>query len=226
MKILIADDDKHLREGLEALLSEEGYHCKTASDGVEALLEQESFQPDLCILDIKMPRMNGLNVCKTLRKRSPSLQILILTALDSEPDQIKGLDLGADDYIGKPFSPNTLLARVRAISRRCHNQKSRVDAKMHFSGFALNVKTLRLQYQDKTLSLTKRECEFLKILFAHPGEAISRNQIFDTCWHREFVPNSRSLDQFVLTLRQKMSNHLAAPDIIKSVYGIGYKCET
>ncbi|MEM0912563.1 MAG: response regulator transcription factor [Pseudomonadota bacterium] len=225
MKILIADDDRHLREGLEALLSGEGYECRTASDGVEALLEQKRFQPDLCILDIKMPRMNGLSVCKTLRKRSPFVQILMLTALDSEPDQIRGLDLGADDYIGKPFNPDTFLARVRVISRRYERNKSPEDTVISFDEFSLNTKTLCLGYQSETLAVTKRECEFLKFIFARPGEAISRDQIFDVCWHQEFVPNSRSLDQFVSTLRQKMSNQLGSPDIIKSVYGIGYKCE-
>lgn len=222
MKILVVEDDKHLREGLVTLLTAEGYDCIDAADGVAALSIHESFSPDLCVFDIMMPRMDGIALCKIVRKRTPKVSILFLTALDQDVDQIKGLNVGADDYIAKPFNPDTLLARVRALLRRSTMQNQITSKQMKYRAFVLNQSELSAYYHNKSVELSQRESDFLTFLLEHPNIALDRNQIFDQCWHRDFIPNSRSLDQFVLVLRQKLEQQLGTPRFIKTVYGQGY----
>lgn len=225
MRVLIADDDQHLREGLAALLKGQGYDCLTAVDGIEALALCQSNQLDLCILDVMMPRMDGMTLCQMLRKRVPSMPILLLTALDQDVDQVKGLDQGADDYIGKPFNPKTLLARIRALSRRYANQQLEEPEQVQCHKLSIDTGKMIARYEDKEVALTNREQTFLLFLLQNTEQTFSRDQIFDHCWHKDFLPSSRSLDQFVLTVRQKMEKSLGTPRFIKTVYGIGYSCD-
>ncbi|TNE75740.1 MAG: response regulator transcription factor [Gammaproteobacteria bacterium] len=222
MLILVADDDKHLRDGLCNLLSDQGYECCRATDGVEALSLCQSREPDLCILDVMMPRMDGMQLCALLRKRMPTVSILLLTALDKDADQVKGLDLGADDYIAKPFNPQTLLARVRALLRRNVSQAPAEPEILHCKELSVDTGKLIASYDSNEIALTHREACFLVLMLRHPNQVISRDQIFDHCWHKDYLPSSRSLDQFVLTLRHKLEKILGTPRLIKSVYGRGY----
>jgi DNA-binding response OmpR family regulator len=226
LRILIADDDQHLRDGLSALLTSENYECVTAYDGIDALAQFQTFKPDLCILDIMMPRMGGLELCKRLRQRTPDLAILFLSALDQDMDQARGLDIGADDYVVKPFNPTTLLARVRALSRRSAAQKRIPKPTICLHNLCLDTDRLSIDYSGHHTSLTEREGRFMQLILENPDRALSRDEIFDYCWHRDFLPNSRSLDQFVLTLRQKLEFELHLPRFIKTVYGRGYKCDS
>ncbi len=226
MRILVADDDKHLREGLATLLKNDGYECLTAVDGVDALTIYHSKKPDLCILDIMMPRMDGMQLCHLLRVKAPNMPILLLTALDKEIDQVKGLDLGADDYISKPFNSQTLLARVRALLRRNMRLKIREPELLSYNKLLINTGKMIASFEGNEVSLTQREQTFLLYMLKNTQQTLSRNQIFDHCWNTEYSPNSRTLDQFVSTVRQKMEKTLGTPRFITTVYGIGYKSDT
>ena len=226
MRILVVDDDRHLREGLALLLEEEGHTCEVAEDGVDAWTRYQHDIPDLCILDVMMPRMSGLQLCHLLRQRAPQLPILLLTALDQDTDQVKGLDLGADDYITKPFNPQTLLARVRALQRRTVNSQDQEPQPLQCHQLTIDKGRMTASYQDKSMALTVREQSFLALMIRHKDLALSRDQIFDYCWGRDFIPNSRSLDQFVSTMRQKLEKQLGTPRFITTVHGMGYRCDS
>lgn len=225
MKILIAEDDSNLLFGLDALLKREGYQCVLAKDGVEAQTHLTEFEPDLCLFDIAMPRLDGLQLCQSVRTRYPTLPIILLTAKDKDSDHIKGLDTGADDYITKPFRPELLLARVRALMRRAGQQPDASTKVITLGPLRLDTKTLKLFYQDIEIDLTVKECQIMSLFLQNPNAVLSRDQIFNQCWHKNFVPNSRTLDQTILVLRHKLEHDLRLPRIIKSIYGVGYQLD-
>lgn len=225
MKILIAEDDAHLLAGLKALLEREGYDCIATHDGAEALTELNDEPPDLCLFDIAMPRLNGLKLCQMTRKRHPNVPIMLLTAKDKNSDQIQGLDTGADDYVTKPFRPDMLLARIRALLRRTTPQSETINRPVQCGPFTLYPGTLKLHVGHKSLELTQKECQLMALFLANPGIAFSRDRLFNHCWHKEFLPNSRTLDQTILVLRNKLEKQLHISRVIKTVYGLGYRCD-
>lgn len=230
MNILIAEDDSHLREGLTLLLNQEGYQCAATKNGQEALNTFIDIKPDFCIIDVMMPIMDGFELCRTIRKLDEYVPIILLTAKGEEVDRVVGLELGADDYITKPFGTRELIARIKAISRRVTNSKPAEPDTSQTKPFVMynlefDPQTLRASNSKTTIELTMRELNVLKMLYENKGNVIKRQELFEHCWGRQYMANSRALDQFISQLRQKIEQDHSNPMIIKTVHGVGYRYE-
>ncbi len=228
MNILIAEDDVHLREGLNDLFSQEGYNCILTEDGEEALDKFKTQRPDFCIFDVMMPKLDGFELCRKVRALDDHIPIIILTAKGDEVDRVVGLELGADDYIAKPFGSRELIARVKAITRRttnapAHSKKQQTSFVMDH--LTIDPKSLRATHGDKTIQLTMRELKVLEMLYENKGKVLSRLELFEECWGRRYMANSRALDQFISQLRQKIELDQSNPKIIRTVHGVGYRYE-
>jgi two-component system response regulator MprA len=217
VRILVVDDEPAVRESLASSLVFEDYEVVTAADGVSALDELDRAHPDLAILDILMPRMDGLTACRRLRARGKTLPVLMLTARDTVGDRVTGLDAGADDYLVKPFDLDELLARVRALLRR-----SAVTARggeiLEYAGLRMNTVTREVNRDGRALELTRTEYSLLELFLTHPRQVLTREQILKAVWGFDFEPSSNSLDVYVMYLRRKMGE----PRLIITVRGVGY----
>ena len=229
MHILIADDDPNLRTGLGVLFGQQGFQCTLAADGEQALNLIRTNAPDICVLDVMMPELDGFELCRTLRQEGFLMPVIFLTARDSEQDQLEGLNLGADDYMAKPFSPAALVARVNAKLRRTHYAR---DALLQpaqpftMAGIAINPASLTAHRGELSIQLTKREMTFLCLANLKQGEALSKDHILDHCWGRAYLPSSRVLDQFIATLRRKLEREMQSPRVIHTIHGVGYRYGT
>ena len=223
MRILIADDDLHLRRGIADLLSMEDYTCLTAADGEEAWRIFQEQKPDFCILDVMMPRMDGLELCRRIRAHNDQVPILLLTARGLEMDRVVGLQSGADDYVAKPFGTMELVARIKAISRRVAAPLKKVPVALRLDDLEVDCLGLRASRNGTIIDLTPRDILILQTLFERAGKAVSRDELFDICWGRDFMPNSRALDQYISALRRKIESDPAAPRIVRTVHGVGYR---
>lgn len=226
MLILIAEDDPNLRRGLAELLQLEGFATITAECGSTAIAAFAASSPDFCLLDVSMPGVDGFEACKQIRHKDPRVPILFLTARNEEIDRILGLGLGADDYMGKPFSTQELLARIRAISRR--SAVAPPDASKGSNDFAMcdlrvDLRALRAYRNATVIALSPREAAVLKFFHTRAGFVVSRNELYDHCWGQEHFSNSRALDQFISALRRKIEARPAEPRIIVTVHGAGYR---
>lgn len=230
MQILIAEDDANLRAGLDALLRGEGYQCTLTENGSEALAAFKRQKPDFCIFDVMMPELNGFDLCRQIRQLDEQVPIILLTAKGDEVDRVVGLELGADDYIAKPFGTRELLARVKAITRRAKaaagpDTVNQPQASFTMHGITVDPKTLRAQSGEKTIELTLREIAVLTMLHREAGRVVPRLELFEECWGRRYMTNSRALDQFISQLRQKIEPDPSNPVIIRTVHGVGYRYE-
>lgn len=244
MSILIAEDDPHLRSGIVDLLTLEGFPCQVAEDGAKALALFRQSKPDLCVFDVMMPAMDGLTLCREVRRIDPLVPILLLSARGEETDRVRGLDVGADDYMAKPFGARELIARVKAALRRAKAQESKTQeskaqetqaaadaakpnpcARVQMGDLDIDPKAMRAFRSDTKIDLTSREVAILMTLYERRGQAVSRDELFDLCWGRGFMPNSRALDQYVSALRKKIELDPANPQIIRTVHGVGYRHE-
>ena len=228
MLILIAEDDANLRRGLAELLEMEGFETVTAACGVTAVDVFQNSKPDFCILDVSMPGLDGFEVCKEIRKQDHQVPMLFLTARNEEIDRVRGLGLGADDYMGKPFGTQELLARVRAILRRLAPAKATPAADAAFNMHELRVEPRALRaYRGQTaIALSSREVDVLRMLYKHAGYVVSRDELYNDCWGHEHFPNSRALDQFISSLRRKIESDPSSPRIIVTVHGAGYRYDS
>jgi two-component system response regulator MprA len=217
VRILVVDDEPAVRESLASSLAFEDYEVVTAIDGVSALDELDRTRPDLAILDVLMPRMDGLTTCRRLRSRGETLPVLMLTARDTIGDRVTGLDAGADDYLVKPFELDELLARVRALLRR-----SLVTARggevLEYAGLRMNTLTRDVTRDGRALDLTRTEYSLLEMFLTHPRQVLTREQILKAVWGFDFEPSSNSLDVYVMYLRRKTGE----PRLITTVRGVGY----
>jgi DNA-binding response OmpR family regulator len=225
VKVLIAEDDPNIRRGLVEILVEEGYEAVPTADGAEALAAFAKQPPDFVCLDIMMPNKSGYDVCKEIRKRDPDVPIIFISAKSEEIDKVVGLELGADDFIMKPFGVREVVARIRAVSRRCLSAKRRTGIAQSFSLRDLEVlpAELRARRDGEVIDLSLRETKLLELFFANPGKALDRGAIFDACWGLDFVPNSRTLDQTISQLRKRIERDPKEPRIILTVHGVGYR---
>ncbi|MFQ5846709.1 MAG: response regulator transcription factor [Candidatus Methylomirabilales bacterium] len=220
-RILVIDDEPEMLMGLEDNLSYEGYDVLTACDGREGLAKAQKEQPDLVILDILMPGMNGWDVCRELRKKGINVPIIMLTARGDEVDTVLGLELGADDYVRKPFSVRELLARVRAVLRR-PGRRSEVTS-CSFGSVRIDFKQCLALKGKRQIQLTRKELELMKYFVEHKGEALARERLLDEIWGYERYPTTRTVDNHILKLRQKLEEDPENPRFILTVHGIGYK---
>jgi len=221
-KILIVEDEANMVAGLRDNFEYEGYQVITAGDGVEGLERALADSPDLIVLDVMMPRLSGLDVCKQLKARRPSLPIIMLTARGQEVDKVVGLELGADDYVTKPFSIRELLARVRAVLRRARALPMEQE-RVSFGDAEVNLRTRQVQRCGQPVEFSAKEFELLKYFLCHPGETLSRDRLLDEVWGYEHYPTTRTVDTHVARLRQKLEENPAEPCFILTVHGVGYK---
>jgi len=220
-KLLLAEDDQTLRETLVYNLTREGYQVIEASTGVDALNRAREHKPDLVLLDVMLPELDGLTVCRTLR-RELDAPIILLTARSGEVDRIVGLDSGADDYIVKPFSIGELLARLRAVMRRGHHEPS---TKLEAGDLTLDLVGHRALRANHPLNLTPKEFDLLAELMRHKGAVLSRDLLLQRVWGFDFAGDTRTVDVHIRWLREKIENDPANPRGIETVRGLGYRFE-
>lgn len=227
MKILIAEDDFNIREGLSDLLSREGYEICAAENGRIALELFHQQKPQFVILDIMMPEMDGYTVCREIRSIDNDIPIIFLSAKSEEIDRVIGLELGADDYISKPFGTREVIARIRAITRRYLKTQpaQTVQSSFLFGDLDIFPNELRAKRNEQSIDLSLREIKILQTLVEHKTEVVSRDQLFNACWGYEHMPNSRTLDQHISKLRKLIELDPAEPQLIKTVRGVGYRYE-
>ncbi|MGL4667165.1 MAG: response regulator transcription factor [Saezia sp.] len=233
MKILIAEDDTHIRMGLEKVLQREGYTTIGAANGREALEIYHNQKPDFIILDIMMPELDGYSVCKEIRKTDEQTPIVFLSAKDEEIDRVIGLELGADDYISKPFGIHEIRARIKSIARRCLRNNSsevhsndQVSEKMQpflFGHVWVHPAEMRAVRDEQNIELSVREIKILQCLYQHKNKVVSRDVLFNAAWGYEHMPNSRTLDQHISQLRKSIELDANAPQLIRTVHGAGYR---
>lgn len=227
MKILIAEDDRNIREGLRDLLEKEGYSTVLAENGQVAWQYFQSEKPQFVILDIMMPQMDGYAVCCEIRRVDTDVPVIFLSAKSEEIDRVIGLELGADDYISKPFGIREVIARIRAITRRYLKAQ---PAQQQAEQFALGdvqvfPQELRARRGEQVFDLSLREVKILQLLQQHQGQVVSREQLFNACWGYDYLPNSRTLDQHISRLRKQLETDPSEPQLIKTVHGVGYRYE-
>jgi two-component system alkaline phosphatase synthesis response regulator PhoP len=221
-RILLVEDEPDMVLGLKDNFEFEGYEVVTASDGAAGLERARSVKPDLVILDIMLPKLSGLEVCKTLRGEGFSAPIIMLTARGQEIDKVVGLELGADDYVTKPFSIRELLARVRAILRRTEGTRKRL-ARYRFAEVELDFEAYKARRGSEALELSPREFELLRYLIERKGETVTRDQLLEDVWGYESYPSTRTVDTHIAKLRAKIGDSGSEPRYILTIHGVGYK---
>ncbi len=223
-KVLVVEDDQTLLSVLKYNLTKEGYSVTTATDGIQALEAARKDKPDLIVLDIMLPKMSGFEVCRILRKEM-TVPILMLTAKDDEIDKIAGLDMGADDYMTKPFSLRELLARVRAMLRRVEMQAPAAPALLSLGDIKIDIGRHAVTRAGKALTLTPKEFDLLAFLVRNKGLVFSRDQLLEKVWGYEYAGDTRTVDVHVRWLREKIEDNPDEPGRLLTVRGVGYKIE-
>ena len=222
-KLILVEDDEYARKGLNDLLSSQGFACHSYADAESAWKDFERVVPDLCILDRALPGMSGDELCQKMRKLRASLPILILSGKGAESERIEGLELGADDYVTKPYSIQELLARIDVMCRRIPllSEPAPEEGFMMDDLYIDQSRMIAVREQVE-VELTPRELDILKLLYEKKGHVISRSDLFNECWGRDYFSNSRSLDQYISSLRAKIEHDPKVPRIIKTARGVGY----
>ncbi|MEV7675774.1 response regulator transcription factor [Streptomyces sp. NPDC000963] len=223
-RILIVDDEPAVREALRRSLAFEGYGTRDAVDGLDALAAMEAYAPDLVVLDVQMPRMDGLTAARRIRASGSTVPILMLTARDTVGDRVTGLDAGADDYLVKPFELDELFARIRALLRRSSYAAASAapaDDVLSFEDLRMNLATREVTRGGRTVELTRTEFTLLEMFLAHPRQVLTREQILKAVWGFDFEPSSNSLDVYVMYLRRKTEAG-GEPRLVHTVRGVGY----
>ncbi|MFE2505639.1 response regulator transcription factor [Streptomyces rubiginosohelvolus] len=231
-RILIVDDEPAVREALRRSLAFEGYGTQVAVDGYDALAMAEAYAPDLIVLDIQMPRMDGLTAARRIRATGSTTPILMLTARDTVGDRVTGLDAGADDYLVKPFELDELFARIRALLRRSSYASAAAagaqapdDDVLSFADLRMDLATREVTRGERRVELTRTEFTLLEMFLSHPRQVLTREQILKAVWGFDFEPNSNSLDVYVMYLRRKTEAG-GEPRLVHTVRGVGYALRT
>jgi DNA-binding response OmpR family regulator len=220
--VLAIEDDPAILRGLSDNLQFEGYEVITAADGETGYNLQRQRKPDLIVLDLMLPRMSGFELCRKLRGEGVHTPILMLTARSEEPDRVLGLDLGADDYVTKPFSVRELMARVRALLRRSQ-PRSDLPNELHFGGVEVDFLSYEARCNGTPIEMTRKEFAILRYLASRGGEVVSRDDLLNEVWGYESYPSSRTVDNHVASLRAKLERNSPEPEHIRTVHGVGYK---
>ncbi len=224
-KILVVEDEESVLDPLELLLTKEGYSIITARDGKEALEKFDQSSPDLILLDLMLPEISGTQVCRQIRSKS-SVPIIMLTAKDTEVDKVVGLELGADDYIVKPYSKAELVARIKAVLRRQNNESVSSDLGLITAGpVSIDIDRHLVTINGSTISLPLKEFELLEFLARNKGRVLTRTQLIDRVWGSDYFGDTKTLDVHVKRLRAKIEKDPANPVYIQTIRGLGYKFE-
>jgi two-component system alkaline phosphatase synthesis response regulator PhoP len=224
VKILVVDDEYNIVELVKYNLKSNGYEVKEAYDGKEAIEMALSEKFDLIILDLMLPKIDGIEVCKTIKENNPNIKVIMLTAKSSESDKVLGLNIGADDYITKPFSIKELLARVNAVLRRSNENTKTLDRGIISIGnLEINLERHEVWKDGELVDLTLKEFELLRILAENKGKVLSRNTLLDMVWGYDFYGETRTVDVHVRNLRKKIEEDDRNPQYIETVRGVGYR---
>jgi two-component system, OmpR family, alkaline phosphatase synthesis response regulator PhoP len=220
-KILVIEDDRATRKALLQLFESEGFTVESAPDGAEGLATFRAARPNFVILDLRMPKIGGQDVCRLIRKESEEVPIIILTGSAAEVDRVLLLELGADDYVTKPFSPKELLARVRAVLRR--SRRAPAVEQLYFSDVSVDFQKMEVWRAGRPVALTPQEFKLLKYLAQNADRVVSRDQLLSDVWGYSSYPSTRTVDSHILTLRQKLEKNPGAPVHFLTVHNVGYK---
>jgi DNA-binding response OmpR family regulator len=226
IRILVAEDETNLREGLVDTLESEGYRVSAVGDGAAALQAYAAGGIDLVLLDIMMPEKSGYDVCREIRRHDTRVPIIMLTAKGEEIDKVLGLELGADDYVTKPFGLHELRARIAAVLRRCSPEPvivAELPDTINFGAAEIDRKSYQGRLSSRVFSLTARELKLIDIFRRHPGEVLSRNELLNLVWGIDYHGTTRTLDQHIAQLRKKIEADAASPEVILTVHGVGYR---
>ncbi len=223
-RVLVVDDEPMVTEVVEQYLRRDGYLVRVASDGHEGLRLANEWAPDLVVLDVMLPKMDGLEVCRRIRQDSAT-PIIMLTARGEESDRIVGLELGADDYVVKPFSPGELAARVKSVLRRSSATPTTAGAVLRAGALSINPKTRVVERDGGGLSLTGKEFDLLYFLASHPGQVFTRDELMDQVWDYTYAADPSTVTVHIRRLREKVEPDPVKPLFIKTVWGVGYKFE-
>ena len=222
--VLVVDDDHNIREILSLYFTKEGFQVEEAADGIEAIRKVDQFKPNVIVLDIMMPILDGIEVCRQVRKFS-RVPIIMLSARAEDEDRIMGLELGADDYIVKPFNPREVIARVNAVLRRVPDMDFTTADRLHFPNLDINIADYTITTYGLPVPLTAKEMELLWCLASHPGRIFSREILLEKVWGYTYCGETRTIDNHIRRLRQKMNSNETTPWDIKTVWGVGYRFE-
>jgi DNA-binding response OmpR family regulator len=225
-KILIIEDDPHILLGLEEVLKSESFEVAVCNRGDEAIEAFNQHRPALVLLDVMLPGLSGYDICRKLRANKVTTPILILTAKGQEIDKVVGLDLGADDYVTKPFGVRELLARIQALLRRSTNapaSKKVTETPFQIGNASIDPKTFQIRRGKQVDELTAKELKLLQLFHAHPGEVFSRDRLLNEVWGYNYFGTTRTLDQVIVQLRKKLGDNGAEPKHLVTVHGVGYK---
>jgi len=224
-RILIIEDDPHILLGLEEVLKTDGFEVVSCNHGDSALATFAKHRPALVLLDVMLPGLSGYDICRQLRAKSVKTPILMLTAKGQEIDKVVGLDLGADDYVTKPFGVRELLARIHALLRRGTASANAPDGEsvLHIGGATIDPKTFQLKRGKALEELTAKELKLLQFFHAHAGEVLSRDRLLNEVWGYNYFGTTRTLDQVIVQLRKKLGDNGDEPKHLLTVHGVGYK---
>jgi DNA-binding response OmpR family regulator len=225
-KILVVEDDPHILLGLQEVLKSDGFEVAVCNRGDQAIEAVAKHRPALIVLDVMLPGLNGYDICKQLRARKDATPILMLTAKGQELDKVVGLDLGADDYVTKPFGVRELLARIHALLRRAGGPApadAEAQAPFQIGLAAIDPKTFQLKRGKTVEDLTPKELKLLQIFHGHPGEVLSRDRLLNEVWGYNYYGTTRTLDQVIVQLRKKLGDNGDEPKHLLTVHGVGYK---
>ena len=220
-RILVVEDDPAVQKALKRLFESEGYAVEIQANGKSALESFQQTAPAVVILDLRLPKLSGSDVCKEIKAQAPTLPIIVLSATSDVSDKVLLLELGADDYVTKPFSPRELLARVRAALR--HTSRTTNVSRVNFDGISIDFKKMEVQRDDKIVVLTAQEFKTLQFLVQNADRVISRDELLNEVWGYQNYPSTRTVDNHILKLRQKLERDPASPVHFRTVHGMGYK---
>lgn len=223
MRVMIVEDDPSIRLGLSELLKSEGFEVSTCESGKKALESVSAFAPGLVVLDVMLPGKSGLEICKAIRAGGSRVPILMLTAKSQEMDKVVGLDLGADDYVTKPFGVKELLSRIRALLRRTGGELEMPDAEFRMGDAWIDPRKFQVRRGKILDSLTPRELKLLCFFYRHRGEVLSRDRLLNEVWGYEFGGSTRTLDQTMVQVRKKIGDSGDHPRVLLTVHGAGYR---
>jgi DNA-binding response OmpR family regulator len=225
-KVLIVEDDPHILLGLEEVLKSDGFDVAVCNRGDQAMDAVKKHRPTLIVLDVMLPGLSGYDICKQLRAKKVATPILMLTAKGQEIDKVVGLELGADDYVTKPFGVRELLARIHALLRRTAaspSAEASAQAPFQIGSATIDPKTFQLKRQKEVEELTPKELKLLQLFSTHPGEVFSRDRLLNEVWGYNYYGTTRTLDQVIVQLRKKLADNGDAPKHLLTVHGVGYK---
>ena len=220
-RVLVVEDDPSVQKALKRLFETEGYTVEVQANGQSALESFQAAPPAVIILDLRLPKLSGSELCKEVKAQAPALPIVVLSATSDVSDKVLLLELGADDYVTKPFSPRELLARVRAALR--HTSRTASLTVINFDGISVDVKKMEVQRDGKVIVLTAQEFKTLQFLVQNADRVISRDELLNEVWGYQNYPSTRTVDNHILKLRQKLERDPASPVHFRTVHGMGYK---